>query len=415
MTINRRRTLRTAITFAVVVIVTSAAMTASAQSNYYPPTPPQGPPPNLSASSQQFAIDTFITHHCCDTTTGAPDGVYDQIDQAVGENNASYGTGTSGAVVTPTKTRYSPWMYATQYTDRPNQNVVLISYFITYDITDIYWHGLSYPFSRTAGQSIDIQISCEGWYPWYQGQGQLTLTSTVSAVTLDSDNSVLEDTFGGILWNNAIPQYVDSQITSKLSKFPSGTHRRPLGLSCNTLGAESFPGNPQFDSVLWDYLRPRIALWTALQQLSVRVTQVRRLTVHDLSNSPIYYAVESPRLELYAGYNHLVVNLPQMQEGQVYVPDSSAVVSSTIPPTTAQYSGRLVIIANMWQVPQYIEDSAFLVFDNTTNFGAGIRIVNTPKIWWYHNSMISRKPILVRSNGYEVTLQISGPPTLVFY
>ena len=142
---------------------------------------------------------------------------------------------------------------------------------------------------------------------------------------------------------------------------------------------------------------------------------MRRLAVRDLSNNPIYYAVESPRLELYVGYNHLVVNLPQMQEGQVYVPDSSAVVSSPIPPTTAQYSGRLVIIANMWQVPQNIEDGTFLAFDKAANWGTGTRTVNTPKLWWYRNPVISRKPILVRSNGYEVTLHISGPPTSVSY
>jgi len=414
MMIDRRPILR--IAFAFTVVVVTAAGPASAQSNYYPPTPAQGPPPNLSDNSQQFAIDTFITHHCCDATTGVTDGLYDQIDHAIAENNASYGIGSSGAVITATKTRYSPWMYATQYTDRPNQNVILSSYFIKYDITDIYWHGISYPFSRTAGQSVDIQISCEGWYPWYQGNGQLTLTSTVSAVTVDSSHSVLEDTFGGILWNNAIPQYVDSVVTSKLSQFASGTHRRALGFPCNTLGTIAFPDSPQFDSVLWDFFVPRrFPLSTAFQQLSIRVAQVRRLAVHDLSNSPIYYAVESPRLELYVGYNHLVVNLPQMQEGQVYVPDSSAVVSSPIPPTTAQYSGRLVIIANMWQVPQNIEDSTFLAFDKAANWGAGTRTVNTPKIWWYTSPMISRKPILVRSNGYEVTLQISGPPTSVYY
>lgn len=409
MTICRRRTLRIAIAIAV-VIVSGAARTASAQSNYYPPTPVQGPPPNQSNNSQQFAIDTFITHHCCDETTGVTDGLYDQIDHAIAENNAAYGVGSSGAVVTATKTRYSPWMYSTQYTDRPNQNIVLISYYIEYDITDIYWHGFPYPFSRTAGQSVDIEISCEGWYPWYRGQGQLTLTSKVSRPTLDSDHSVLEDTLGGILWQNVIPEYVDSQITSKLGKFPSGTHRRALGFPCNTLGTQAFADAPQFDSVLWDLVKPKISLPT-LDQLSVRVTQVRRLPVRDLSNNPVYYAVENPRLELYVGYKYLAVNLPQMTEGQVFVPDANAVLWSPIPPATAQYSGKLVIIANMWQVPQNIEDSAFLAFDKASNWGAGTPIINTPKIWWYLNPRISRKPIQVRSNGYEVTLQIVGPPT----
>jgi hypothetical protein len=206
--------------------------------------------------------------------TNLPDGIYDQVDRAVAENNAAYGGDTSGAVVTATKTRYSPWMYSTQFTDRPNQNIVLVSYHIEYDISDIYWHGIPYPFSRTAGQSVDIEISCEGIY--------------------------------------------------------------------------------------------------------------------------------------------LVVNLPQMTEGQVYVPDAKAVLSSPVPPVNAQYSGKLVIIANMWQVPQNMEDSAFLAFDKASNWGAGTPIINTPKTWSYTNTRISRKPIYVRSNGYEVTLQIIGPPGSIY-
>jgi hypothetical protein len=414
MMINRRRLPHIVLAVAAVATVTLASGTASAQSNYYPPTPAQGPPPNLSEGSANLTIDTFITRHCCDPTTGAADGVYDQIEQAIAANNAAYGTGSTGAVVTATKTRYAPWMYSTQSTDSPNQRVVLTSYFITYDISNIYWHGVSYPFSRTAGQSIDIQVSCEGWYPWYQGQGQLTLTSIVSPVALDAGHSVLEDTFGGILWNNAIPDYVDSQISAKLSRFPSGTHKTPLGFSCNTLGTQAFSDNPKLDEVLWDFVRPKFPGNgnTVLNQLSVLVTKVRRLTVHNLSNAPIYYAVENPRLELYVGYKHLAVELPQMLEGQEFFPGSSAIVSVPMPPVTAQYAGQNVIIANMWQVPQDIEDSTFLVFDKATNFGVGTRLVDTPKIWSYLNPLVSRKPIIVRSNGYEVTLQISGPPIL---
>jgi hypothetical protein len=166
--------------------------------------------------------------------------------------------------------------------------------------------------------------------------------------------------------------------------------------------------------VLWDYVKPRFAGGgsTVFDQISVLVTQLRRLTVHDLSGAPVYYALEKPRLEWYVGYKHLVVDLAQMQEGQVFFPSSSAVVSVPTPPATAHYSGQNVIIANMWQVPQNIEDSSFRVFDKTTNFGAGIRIIDTPKIWSYLNPRISRKPIIVHSNGYEVTLQISGPPIL---
>ena len=133
MTISRQRISRIAVACA--LLIAGAAMDASAQSNYYPPTPAQGPPPNLSASSQQFTTDSFITRHCCDETTGAHDGLYDQIEQAIAENNAAYGVGTSGAVITATKKRYAPWMYSTQYTNRPNQNIVQISYEVTLQIS----------------------------------------------------------------------------------------------------------------------------------------------------------------------------------------------------------------------------------------------------------------------------------------
>ena len=98
MTILSARTFGIAVTS--VWLALAATSSASAQSYYYPPTPSQGPPPNQSDSSQAFTIDTFITRHCCDETTGAKDGLYDQIEQAIAENNAAYGVASTGAVVT---------------------------------------------------------------------------------------------------------------------------------------------------------------------------------------------------------------------------------------------------------------------------------------------------------------------------
>jgi hypothetical protein len=400
MTIHRRRLSGIATAVTIAALWAAGAGTVSAQSSYYPPTPSQGPPPNLSFSSQQLTVDRFITRSV--DATGMPNGVYDQIDQAVAANNASYGSGSSGALVTASKTRYSPWMYATQYTDRPNQNVALISYYIMYNISNIYGDGVSYPFSRTAGQSIDIQISCEGWYPWYKGNGMLTLTSIVSGVTLDTDHSVVEDTFGGILWNNVIPQYVDGQIASRLGRFPRGTKTTPLGISCNTLGVAAFPDDPQLDEVLWDYITPSPSIPPAVNpQISISVTEVRRL------NNSAYYPVETPILELYAGYQLLVLNLPPMVANQSFFPDATAVVWSPVPPATTAYSAPLVLIANM-RILDNIEDSTFDVFDATSNFGSGTQTAVTTKITSQF-SLFYRKPIIVRSNGYEITLQIRPP------
>src|SRR5437867_12575177 len=48
--------------------------------------------------------------------------------------------------------------------------------------------------------------------------------------------------------------------------------------------------------------------------VTVRVIQVRRLTVHDMWGSVIRYATENPQLEFYAGYSKLVLTLPPMLE-----------------------------------------------------------------------------------------------------
>lgn len=420
MTFNGRRIVRIAAAFASVAILATAT-TTNAQS-HYPPTPPQGPPPNLSDGSPYFGIDTLFTRHCCNTETGLPDGLYDQIEQAVAANNSAYvdnyinSPATPGALVQATKTRYSPWMYATQYTDRPNQHIALISYFVKYDITNLRAYGINYPFARTASQSIELRLSCAGWYPWYQGRGQLTLTSVVSDVNLDTGHSVLEDTFGGILWNNVIPQFVDRQISSALGRFPRGTRQASLGIPCNTLGVQANPGNPGFDAVMYDYVPPKIVV-TGLKQLSVSVTQVRRLKARDLeTNTPLYYPVEQPRLELFVGYHRLTIDLPEMQENDVYVPGPT-VVSTPIPPTDPAYSGQLVIIANM-RVPFSAAghlldnvDSAVVVSDKNTKFGVGTRTISTPKLS-SSSSFSSKGSILVGTPGYEVTLKIAGPATI---
>jgi hypothetical protein len=430
------RILAIATVFAIAVICTGGGITANAQfvrDNYYPPTPSQGP---LTASGNSFiTIDTFITPE-----------IYNRIDRAIHDNNRCYSLvkagaaqclsdlgvddndkcvwgctkngvfisrPTSAAIITVTKKRYSPWMSQTQYPDRPNEFAVLTSYFFVYDLSSIWGSGFSYPFSRTVSQSLDLYTTCQGWQT---GTGGLVVTSVLAPAYMDQDHSIVEDTLGGILWNNVIPSYVDSKIRSALSTFGAGTTVKKLGstdssgvfhpMQCNRLGVSAFSDAPNLESINFDLL-PTIRIGLFSQQISVRVTQVRRLMLHDRNGYVVRYPTEYPRLELYAGYSGLVLDLPPMMEGQTYFPTSTAAVSTGLPPL-----GQLVVIANMWDTSHYTRDPGFIVFNQSQNWGAGTRILNTPKIWSEFDPLF-RKPIIMRASGYEVTLQIT-PPSTVF-
>ncbi|HYR86140.1 MAG TPA: hypothetical protein VE422_18785 [Terriglobia bacterium] len=430
------RRLAIAAVFVIIAVLTGGAVTANAQynyDNYYPPTPPQGPP--AASGNTSITIDSFITPE-----------VFGRIDQAISDNNSCYSrvksgaascfraTGvddndkciwgctkngvfiprpTSAAIITVTKKRYSPWLAQTLYPDRPNENQALISYFMIYNLSQIWGCSgvcFDYPFSRTVSQSIDLYMACAGWQT---GTGGLTVTTVLAPAYMDHDHSLLEDTLFGILWNNVIPGFVDSRIRSALSSFGAGTSSKKLGTTdsdgvfhptlCNRLGVSSFSDAPSLESVNFDFIRPP-RFPNLLQQITVQITQVRRLSVHDFNGGVIRYPTEYPQLEFYAGYSKLVLTLPPMLEGQTYFPTATAAVSVPVPPST----GKLVLIATMWETAHNIRDPGFVVFDSSSNWGSGTRTLNTPKIWFELNP-IFRKPILMRAKGYELTLQITTP------
>ena len=307
----------------------------------------------------------------------------------------------------------SPWLAQTLYPDRPNEHAALTTYFVVYNLSGIWGcAGLcfDYPFSRTVSQSIDVYISCPGWQT---GTGGLAATTILSPAYMDPNHSIAEDTLFGILWNNVVPSYVDSKIRTALSSFGAGPKSKPLGTTdsngvfhpmlCNRLGVSAFSDAPALESVNFEYVQTRIVF---LQQVNVQVTQVRRLTVHDTSGSVVRYATEYPQLDLYAGYSHLVLTLPPMLEGQTWFPTATAAISTPVPNT-----GQLILIATMWDLSHNTRDPMFAVFDQNSNWGGGTQRLNTPKIWFEINQFF-RKPLLMRANGYEVTLQITPPGTV---
>ncbi len=415
---------------AIVALCAGGGMTVNAQyiyDNYYPPTPPQGPP-LAGPGSKEITIDSLITHHVDEN--GIHDGVYDRIDRAVRDNNRCYFAASCfsdegiddndkclwgcmkngvwiprpdhGAMITATKTRYSPVLAQTLYPDRPNDNVAKITYFVTYNLSRIYGCSggvcFEYPWSRTVSQSIHVYVSCA---EWHTGNGDLNLKTVLSEPYMDPDHSWSEDIIGGIAFANLIPNYVDSRIRASLSSFGGG-ESKSLEKPCNRLGVTSFPDNPQLEYISFNYVYVSSRFHLATPQITVRVTQVRRLMLHDLSGNVVRYDTETPMLEFYVGYSQIVLTMPPMLEGQAYFPTANAEI--TLP---APSSGQLFLIASMRDLNHDVRDPTFVVLDKNSNWGNSTQRLNTPKIWSERDPFL-KKPLLMRAPGYEVTVQIIG-------
>jgi len=413
---------------------TGGGTTASAQyiyDNYYPPTPTQGPPvPSSNVSTLPFlTVDTFLTPE-----------VYGRIDQAISDNNRCYlpvkmnfpscfraegiddndrciwgctkngvfiPRPTSAAVISATKKRYAPMMAQTLYPDQPNESQAKVGFFVVYSLTQIWGCSggfcFDYPFSRTVSQSIDLYVACKGWQT---GKGDLGATTIVARAYMDPDHSVLEDTLFGLLWNNIIPGIVDSRIRASLSSFGGGTGSfKSFGKECNRLGASAFLDSPKFDTINYQ-LAPVFQSSLLTSGITVRVTQIRRLTLHESSGAIVRYPSETNQFELWVGYSRIVLTLPPMMENQTYFPTSTAAVSVPVP------ASQLILIATMFDLEHFNRDPSFVVFTKANNWGGGTQKMNTPKIW-SELSPLYHKPILMRANGYEVTLQITPPASKV--
>jgi hypothetical protein len=171
------------------------------------------------------------------------------------------------------------------------------------------------------------------------------------------------------------------------------------------LGVTAFLSTPKFDTI--DYqLVPVLSssITSVMSGISVRVTQIRRLTVHELSGAIVRYPSETNQFELWVGYSRIVLTLPPMMENQTYFPTSTAAVTVPVP------ASQLILIAVMGDLQHYTRDPSFAVFTKANNWGGGTQRMYTPKIW-FETSPLYRKPILMRANGYELTVQITPPPT----
>lgn len=275
---------------------------------------------------------------------------------------------------------WPPSLFQTQFQDRPNEFYVKIPYILSYTASVPVLGGLTFT------QALDVDFYCEGWQT---GTGVLTIRQVLYPPYFDQNQfSIPADIL-------QIPSLVNPIVQSALANFPSGTSTTTTGQACYSLGASG-------DAYLVD-LQPTThhlaGAATALQEMSVRVLQVSR------SMSAAYEALEKPSLYLWAGYSTMRLGLPPMVPGQTFVPTTNAVIQTPVPPS----NGQLVLIADITYSDMTQEDSNFAVFSSSSNFGAGTQKLSTFKSW-FMPAQNGNKPYKVSVDGYDITLQITGPP-----
>jgi hypothetical protein len=299
----------------------------------------------------------------------------------------------------------TPYMTETQYKDRPNEHIAAVPYILIYNVYGLHRCRSEAPFDHctssskawTLVQTLDVHISCDGWQT---GSGILNAERIPGPVYLEGDQD-----FSG---NEEFKRFVEVLLPKGLSyshalTLPGGTGdgwSYYVNPACSTLGLTT---TPQF-SILYDGAVHR-PIGVFRPEVTVRVTDVRRLTARTSEGATLYQPVENPHLELWAGYEKIHLILPPMVEGQTFVPGPEAVIQTPVPPDT----GQLVLIANITYDHGSREDSAFAAFGKNRNFGDGTQTVTVPKTWTPSVWTTAGRPVVLTVKGYEVTVQISVP------
>jgi hypothetical protein len=340
-----------------------------------------------------------------------------QVTQALTNVNATAASGTSVRVQVSLSDFkvWSPWLDATQYTDRPNEHFVRVPYMMTFYVHDIQKHTslgwVGVPVERHISQSIDMLTFCD---KWQIRQGNLKLVSDIQKPYLEDDQGTLEEVVNFFV-ANTLTSYIDSQVRQQLTQ-PANVSVSLPG-QCDSLGA--YAGQPNDltdDTIQFSYHKPLTVVatggLTVFDQVTVKLLSLKRLAAHDMHGAVLYKAVEAPALEFYANYQHYYAPLSSLQEGHQ--------VTFNVPPFALARpggSGLVVLISNIIQnvaINTQPTDSAFRVFDQNTNFGNGTQTMRIQKGYWVQaNPQTGAKPYQIFVDAYELAFQVNAPQPMV--
>lgn len=301
-------------------------------------------------------------------------------------------------------TTFKPAMSVTQYTDRPNENVVRVGYSVLYEVSGIRYEGLPY-FGREIGQSLEMQFSCNNWHT---GQGRLRLTTRADRPYLNGTS------YGEAVLNffiaNTLTDLVDSRLRALL---PNGiTVAGDSETACNRLGVD--PGvRADYTDATINYklvrtFRTPPTPWDA----TVTFQKIKRLPARMLRGQLLYNEVEDIQLVFYAGQTARSAELHDMREGEERNLNMPAIDMGRL-----RGDALLVLITNVEQLTSYQRDSRFRVFTSATAFGHGVQRIVVGKTYWEPPRRLPdgrlTKPTEHVVDAYEVTVLINAPPQLL--
>jgi hypothetical protein len=369
-----------------------AAGTAAAQGA----PPAQGP---LAAEAPAPFVPSFLIINTVRLTIQSTiDAINHRID------SLSDSTGVE-AHLSFSPTTYRPMMTATQYPDRPNENLVRIPFIVSYDVTGIRYHGLPY-FSRTLGQSIAVEVSCNDWFT---NQGQVRTVTRADRPYLDGSS------FGEDVLNFFIAHTLTDLVDSKLRQQLGGAITAvtdSLG-ACNRLGLD--PGTEQQKytdaAIYYKKVGLPLHLATALDA-SVSFEKIKRLPAHTLNGEVLYSPMEDIQLLFYANQTLRSTHLDDMKEGEERVLTMAPVDLGRLGDNAS-----LVLICNVEQLTSFQRDTRFQVYTKETNFGNGVQTIVVQKTYWLPPQRLPdgrlTKPIEEHVDAYEITARINSPQPLL--
>lgn len=300
-------------------------------------------------------------------------------------------------------TTFKPRMSTSQFSDRPNENVVRISFIVSYDVTGIKYRGIPY-FDRKMGQSIDADVSCNNWFT---DQGRLLMAAHVDKPHLEGP-SFGEEALN-IFVNHTLTDRVDSELRKRLpegfSRFQNlEENEDPDWSKCNCLSVT--PGTaPTYRDGDINYRKTRVRLpIPTASDGSVTFQSIKRLPARSPSGV-LYDDVEDIQLALYVNHTLRTVQLQGMREGDER--------SLAVDPVGLPREILLVLICNVEQLSSSHKDTGFRVFTEETNFGYGTQKIVVKKTYWDPPQRLPdgslTKPTEVHVDGYEITALIKAP------
>jgi len=305
-----------------------------------------------------------------------------------------------------TSKMFKPRMTTSKYTDRPNQNLVIVPVMVDYTISGIKWHSIPY-FSRKMFQSIDIYVSCENWFT---RDGNMNVLFDNGPINMDQDSwgeSALNFFFA-----NTISNYVSGLIRVRLPVI--NNTEIILNSPCNCLSVDADEENDYEGSEAeFKFVDKKFGISDALQGRGVSVTfqSIERLRSRDLGGI-LYDSVENAAIEVFVNQNSRYAEFPDFREGEVRALNFEPVL---FPKPGAD--GSVVIIGNVIQQGLFRTDSRFSVFKKDVRFGDGNQSLIVRKAYTIRPQYIPgvgyTKPMTAYSDAYKINYTIDVPQDLI--